>query len=122
MRLPVGAVTFIVSYYVLFRAWAMDTWVYAPAFIVGAAVGDVLWAGIRRRGESAMSSAFGYRLIGALVPALQIALYMATIAWAVGGIVWVVHLWVGAIVLGSVAGLAASFVLIQPAPSAAIAR
>lgn len=122
LRLPSGALVLIASYYVLQKAWAVDTLVYAPAFVGGALAGEAIWAWIRRGGEVRLSSPLGYRLIGAVVPGVQIGLYFATIAWVGSGIVWVVHLWVGTIVLSAAVGLLATFVTVPPTQPALVAQ
>jgi hypothetical protein len=60
-----------------------------------------------------------WRLFAAAVPVVVYALYFLA-AQLTGGITWVVHLWVGGIVLAGVAGLLVSYLVLPPvAPEAA---
>ena len=109
-----GAVTAIVGFHSVFQAWVVDSWVYLPAFLTAAVVGDVLWAYARDAARDADPPELVYRVIGAAVPLVGMTLYFATVALVTGGIVWVEHLWVGSIALCTVAGLMASFAVVPP--------
>ena len=111
LGLPVGGITFVIGWHALFKAWCVGTLAYAPAFIAAAIVGDVLWSRARRAHEPRTGA---YRLIGAIVPAVGIALYFATIVLVVGGVVWPTHLWAGAIALSALTGLVVSWIIVPP--------
>jgi hypothetical protein len=109
--LPPAGIAFVLTWHALLKGWAMDSLVYAPAFVAAAVTGTVIAARATRHGQ--LTSA-GYRLVGALVPAMGIALYLLTIALAVGPLVWPPHLWVGAVALSGLAGLVVSWAVVPP--------
>lgn len=123
--LPVGSITIIVSLYAVIMTASVDTWIFLPAIIGGAIIGDVGWAWIRRTGRTDRPAA--YAILGAAVPLAQGLGYFATVATLPSGITWPVHLWAGVLFMSVAIGgwlgyLAAGRPSPLPAPVAAPAR
>jgi hypothetical protein len=100
--LPVGSITCMVALYAVIMAASVDTWLYLPAFLGGAILGDIGWARIRRSGRT--DQPLSYVVIGAVVALGQGIGYFATVASLPAGIVWPVHLWAGVLVISAVVG------------------
>ena len=101
-RLPVGSITLVVALFSVIMAAVVDTWIYLPAFLGGAILGDVVWAWVRRDGRT--DQPLAYAAIGAVVPVGQGIGYFAAVALLPLGILWPVHLWAGVLVMSAVVG------------------
>jgi hypothetical protein len=101
-RLPVGSITLVVALYSVIMAAVVDTWIYLPAFLGGAILGDVVWAWVRRSGRT--DQPLAYAAIGVVVPLGQGIGYFAAVALLPLGIIWPVHLWAGVLVMSAAVG------------------
>jgi dipeptidyl aminopeptidase/acylaminoacyl peptidase len=98
--LPFGAVTFLVVAPTLLMTFVSDHWEFLPGAILAGLVGDLF---VRRVGYG--SSQRADALIAFAIPSLFYVAYFATLA-VTTGIGWTIHLWLGAILLAGVIGLA----------------
>jgi len=101
-RLPVGSITLVVALYSVIMAAVVDTWIYLPAFLGGAILGDVVWAWIRRNGRT--DQPLAYTAVGVVVALAQGIGYFAAVALLPLGILWPVHLWAGVLVMSAAVG------------------
>jgi hypothetical protein len=115
LRLAAGAVTVIVLWN---EAWNLvgipEMWVYLPAVIVSAIVGEGLWSAMGRGALGGRDARTGYWAIGAGVPTTLFIAYFALMATLGGGITWTTPLWAGAPVLAGIYGLVATVFAIPP--------
>jgi hypothetical protein len=117
--LPRGALTLIVALNAILMGVLFDQGAYPLVLVVAriaaGAVADGLFQVIR---PSAARPA-AWRLFAFSVPVVVYAFYFGA-AQLTGGITWIVHLWVGSIVLAGVVGLLVSYLILPPAvPEAA---
>jgi hypothetical protein len=111
LALPAAGIAVVLAWHALFKGWAMDSLVYAPAFIAAGVAGAAIASGMLRDGRI---TTLGCRLVGALVPSIGMTLYFVTIVLFVGPIVWPAHLVTGAVALSGLAGLAISWIVVPP--------
>lgn len=114
-RLPLGTVAIVFGYFYASRMFSAGTYIYLPAVIGASVVAELLWFGIRRRGEGGLSNRTGYRLMALLFPLVLYSIYFTIIATRANGIVWSPHIWVGALAYAGIAGIMMSFVALRPA-------
>ncbi len=100
--LPVGSITIMVSLYAVIMTASVDTFVFLPAILGAAILGDVLWAWIRRSGRTDRPEA--YALLGAVISLAFGIGYFATVATLPSGITWPVHLWAGVLFMSAAVG------------------
>ena len=115
LRLATGAVTVIVLWNETFNLIGIpEMWIYLPAVIISAIVGEVVWSQMGRGALGGRDARVGYWTIGAAVPATLFIAYFATMAAIGGGIAWTTALWAGAPVLAGIYGLVASVFAVPP--------
>ena len=115
LRLATGAITVIVLWNEAFNLIGIpEMWIYLPAVIVSAIVGEVVWSVMGRGALGGRDARVGYWTIGAAVPATLFIAYFALMATIGGGIAWTTPLWAGAPVLAGIYGLAASVFAVPP--------
>lgn len=114
LHLPAGAVAAIMLWDGLLIVAVTDMWLYLPAVIGAALVGEALWAWIWRGGSGGLRTPLGYWLLGFLVPFSQFALYFSLMAAFGGGITWTTHLVVGAPLMAGFYGLLTAFLMVHP--------
>jgi hypothetical protein len=114
LRLPAGAIAIIMLYDALLITLATDMGRYLPAVVGAALIGEALWAWVRSGGLGGPEGEAGYWTIGAVVPAVQFALYFVVMAVAGGGIIWTPHLWAGVPVAAAIVGLTATMLAVPP--------
>jgi hypothetical protein len=98
--LPFGAVTFLVVAPTALMTFVSDQREFLPGASLAGLAGDLLF---RRLGYG--SSRQADALIAFAIPSLFYVAYFATLA-VTTGMGWTIHLWLGAIVLAGVIGLA----------------
>jgi len=113
-RMPVGYLTLTVVGYAGLRAVVGNSYIYLPAPIGAAMLGDLIWAWMRRGGELRLSSSTGYRMMAFSMPTLQYVIYFGIIGWSVGSLIWSPALWAGAAVTAGTFSLLMSYALIKP--------
>jgi hypothetical protein len=111
-RLPSGSLIFILGWVFIQRAIILGVYSYLPAILGAALVGEIIWAWMRRGGETRLSSPLGYRILAFCVPLVLFSIYFLIIAFMPNGVIWPVHLWTGAIWMAALAGLLMSFTMI----------
>ncbi len=116
-RMPPGTTTLIVAGYTALRATVGNAYIYLPAAIGAALVGDLIWGWARAGGEQRLSSSTPYRLIAFAVPFAQYGLYFTMIAVFLKAQTWSVYLWTGAVFTTAVFSLLMSYLLIKPTNS-----
>lgn len=116
-RMPVGYVTILVVGYTGLRSLVGNSYIYLPATIGAAVLGDLIWAWVRKGGEERLSSPTGYRLIAFTMPVVQYWLYFLIIDRSIGTLIWSPYLWTGATFIAGVISLVMSYILIQPTNS-----
>lgn len=114
LRLPGGAISIIMLYSGVLMLGATDQWLYLPAIIGAALVGEAIWAGLWRGRLGGLSGTTGYWLLGAAVPAVQFSLYLITMATMGGGIIWTAHLWAAMPIVAGLFGLTGSLLAVPP--------
>ena len=115
LRLPAGAITTIILWTSAMICVATpELWIYLPAALASALVGEALWLRIRRGSWGGPDGRAGYWLIAFAVPAAQLYTYFALMAAFGGGISWSTSLWTGAPVLAGIYGLIATAFAIPP--------
>lgn len=114
LRLPGGAIAVGLLWNGLLTAATTGMWHYLPAVVLGAAVGEALWARIWRGGLGGIDGRAGYWVLGAAVPAVEQLAYFALMALVGGGIAWTTHLWAGAVAMAGAAGLAVALAVAPP--------
>ena len=115
LRLPTGAIATIVVWTAAMICVATpELWIYLPAALVAALVGEALLTFMNRGSLGGRDGRVGYWLIGFAVPATQLYAYFALMAAFGGGINWSTSLWTGAPVLAGIYGLIASMFAIPP--------
>lgn len=67
-RMPVGYLTLLVAGYTGLRAIVGNSYIYLPATIGAAILGDLIWAWVRKGGAERLASPTGYRLIAFAMP------------------------------------------------------
>lgn len=112
LAMPVGAILIVMIYNGALQVFITDMWSYLPAVLLGALVGEAIWA--RLGGMRAEGARHGYWLLGAAVPFAQAAGYFGIMMLG-GGIAWTIHLWAGAPFMAALYGLVAAAVLVPPA-------
>jgi hypothetical protein len=111
-RLPSGSLIFILGWVFIQRAIILGVYSYLPAILGAALVGEIIWAWMRRGGETRLSSPLGYRILAFCVPLVLFSIYFFIIAFMPNGVIWPIHLWTGAIWMAALAGLLMSFTMI----------
>lgn len=115
LRLASGALAMIVLWNATFSLVGIpEMWIYLPAIVGSAAVGEILWVAMGRGALGGRDERRGYWMIGFAVPATQFFLYFAIMAAFGGGIAWSTPLWTGAPILAGLYGLIASALAIPP--------
>ena len=114
LRLPGGAIAALMLWDGLLIVAVMDMWLYLPTVIGAALAGEGLWAWIWRDGLGGVNAEPGYWLLAFSVPLVQFGLYFVLMAAFGGGIVWTVHLVVGAPVLAGFYGLLTGLLVVPP--------
>lgn len=114
LHLPGGAVAAIMLWDGVLIVAVTDTWLYLPAVMGAAVVGEALWAWIWHGGLGGPESEPGYWLLGFLMPFIQFALYFTLMAAFGGGITWTAHLVVGAPLMAGFYGLLTAFLAVPP--------
>jgi hypothetical protein len=115
LRLPAGAIATIVLWVAALMCVATpELWIYLPAALAAALVGETLWMLVRRGSFGGPDGRIGYWLIAFAVPATQLYAYFALMAAFGGGISWSTSLWTGAPLLAGVYGLVATVFAIPP--------
>jgi hypothetical protein len=115
LRLASGAIAMIVLWNAVFSLVGIpEMWIYLPAIVGSAVVGELLWAAMGRGALGGRDERRGYWVIGFAVPATQFFLYFAIMAAYGGGIVWSTPLWTGTPILAGLYGLLASGLAIPP--------
>jgi len=115
LRLPAGAITTIILWTSAMICVATpELWIYLPAALAAALVGEALWLRIRRGSWGGPDGRAGYWLIAFAVPAAQLYTYFALMAAFGGGISWSTSLWTGAPLLAGIYGLIATAFAIPP--------
>jgi hypothetical protein len=115
LRLASGALAVIVLWNAAFSALGIpEMWIYLPAALGSAVVGEILWAAMGRGALGGRDGRRGYWMIGFAVPATQFILYFSIMAAFGGGIVWSLALWAGMPILAGLYGLIASGLAIPP--------
>jgi hypothetical protein len=116
LRLPTGALATIVLWSAAMTLVAgPEMWIYLPAAVAGALVGEGVWAAMGRGALGGRDGRAGYWTIAFVVPATQLFAYFALMAGFGGGITWSTPLWSGAPVLAGLYGLIACMFAIPPA-------
>jgi hypothetical protein len=115
LRLASGALAEIVLWNAAFSVLGIpEMWIYLPAALGSAIVGEVIWAAMGRGALGGRNERRGYWVIGFAVPATQFLLYFAIMAAFGGGIIWSTALWTGMPILAGLYGLIASGFAIPP--------
>jgi Tol biopolymer transport system component len=109
-RMPLGAITFLLTGFALAMAVESDFYLYAIAGLVTGLASDVAIAALRDR----IRSGVAFRALGFAVPAAFTALYLAISVYAGGGTSWVWNLLLGAPVLAGIGGLLLAFCFDSP--------
>jgi len=115
LRLPAGPIATIVLWTAaLMWVATPEFWIYLPAAVAAALVGETLWMLVRRGALGGPDGRVGYWLIAFAVPATQLYAYFALMAAFSGGISWSTALWTGAPLLAGIYGLIATAFAIPP--------
>ncbi len=114
LRLPVGAVAGMMLWNAWLTAAVSGMWLYLPAAVSGAAVGELLWLSLWRGGLGGLNAERGYWMLAAVVPLVQFAVYFGLMAAFGGGIAWTTHLWAGAPIMAGFFGLITGLLAVPP--------
>ena len=108
-RLPVGALTVVVTLNTALMSVLHDLYVLIPFAAAGGVLADILYQTLR----PGLDRLVEFRVWSFATPAALYALYFAALL-VTGGIWWSIHLWAGAIVLAGVVGLLLSYLALPP--------
>ena len=115
LRLATGAIAVMLLWNAVFNVVGMpEMWIYVPAVVVAALVGELVWRAMARGALGGRDARTGYWLIGAAVPGVMFIGYFAMMSTLGGGIAWPTAMWTGAPVLAAVYGLLASVFAVPP--------
>jgi hypothetical protein len=109
-RLPVGALTLILTLNIALMSVFQDQYLFIPAVLVSGGLADVLlwWL------KPSTTRPDSLRLFAFAVPILFSLNYFVAILAYRGGIAWSIHLWLGTTVMAGVVGLALSYLFVPP--------
>jgi hypothetical protein len=114
LHLPTGGLIVLMLWDGTLTAATTGLWMYLPAVVIGATIGEVWLTYVRRKGRSTNLPAYTYWVLAASVPAAQFTAYFGLMAVFGGGIVWTTHLWTGTIVSAGLFALIASVLTVPP--------
>jgi hypothetical protein len=114
LRLPGGTIALLMLWDGLLIVAVTDMWLYLPAVIGAALVGEALWAWMWRGGLDGVNAEPGYWLLAFSVPLVEFGFYFVLMAAFGGGIIWTVHLVLGAPVLAAFYGLLTGLLAVPP--------
>jgi len=114
LRVGTGAVAVLLLDMAIIVVPATNQWLFLPCAVIAAVLAEALWRRIRKGGFGGPDQWLGYAVIGALVPTVQIAVYLATVGIFGGGVIWTPHLWAGVPLAAGICGLTAALLLAPP--------
>jgi hypothetical protein len=114
LRLSSGSITLMMMYDALLIVPATDQWMSLPGVVGAAVAGEVVWAWMRRGGFGGPDRDVGYWVLGGVVPLVQSALILLTLAVG-GGITWSVHVATGVPLGAGFLGAIVSVLAVPPA-------
>lgn len=104
-----GTLTVFMGFSVLFINALQGQYDLVPAALAAGLVGDILLLVLC----PATGGTLAFRVFAAAFPVVVLTGYMINLE-IVHGIVWIVHLWVGAIVMGGIVGWLVSYLMVPP--------
>jgi len=115
LRLETGAISVMLLTHALIIAPATNQWLILPSIVCAALAAEYVWWSMRKGRFSGVDGTTGYWLIGALLPLVQVSVYLVALAAFGGGLTWTPHLAVGVPVAATIYGLMAAALLAPPA-------
>lgn len=114
LRLPGGTILTLLLWDAVLLVAVTDMWLYLPAAVGAALVGEVLWSRVWQGALGGPEGERGYWLLAFAVPFVQFALYFALMAALGGGIIWTTHLWAGTPIMAGFYGVLVALLVVPP--------